>query len=64
MKISEEIISLPLSQLINDSISMGAFPNICKLGQVIPIFQMIPDYFVTITDQLHFFQTQAKFLKI
>ena len=37
MKISKEIISLPLSQLINDSISKGSFPNICKLAQVIPI---------------------------
>ena len=37
MKISKEIISLPLSQLINDSISKGLFPNICKLAQVIPI---------------------------
>ena len=39
MKISKEIISLPLSQLINDSISKGSFPNICKLAQVIPIFK-------------------------
>ena len=39
MKISKEIISLPLSQLINDSISKGLFPNICKLAQVIPIFK-------------------------
>ena len=39
MKTSEEIISLPLSQLVNDSISKGAFPNICKLGQVILIFK-------------------------
>ena len=37
MKISKEIISLPLSQLINDS--KGLFPNICKLAQVIPIFK-------------------------
>ena len=29
MKISKEIISLPLSLLINDSISKGLFPNIC-----------------------------------
>ena len=41
MKISKEIIFLPLSlsQLINDSISKGSFPNICKLAQVIPIFK-------------------------
>ena len=39
MKISKEIISLPLSQLINDSISKGSFPKICKLAQVIPIFE-------------------------
>ena len=39
MKISKEIISLPLSQLINDSISKGSFPDICKLAQVIPIFK-------------------------
>ena len=39
MKISKEIISLPLSQLINDSISKGSFPNICKLAHVIPIFK-------------------------
>ena len=32
MKISKEIISLPLSQLINDSISKGSFSNICKLA--------------------------------
>ena len=38
MKISKEI-SLPLFQLINDSISKGSFPNICKLAQVIPIFK-------------------------
>ena len=39
MKISKEIISLPLSQLINDSISKGSFPNICKLAQVMSIFK-------------------------
>ena len=39
-KISREIISLPLSQLINDSISKALFPNICKLAQVIPIFKI------------------------
>ena len=39
MKISKEIISLPFSQLVNDSISKGSFPNICKLAQVIPIFK-------------------------
>ena len=39
MKISKETISLLLSQLINNSISKGIFPNICKLGQVIPIFK-------------------------
>ena len=56
MKISKEIISLSLSQLINDSISKGSFPNICKLEQVIPIFKMTPDYFALITDQFLFFQ--------
>ena len=39
MKISKEIISLPLSQLINDSISKESFPNICKLAQAIPFFK-------------------------
>ena len=39
MKIYKEIISLPLSQLINDSISKGSLPNICKLAQVMPIFK-------------------------
>ena len=39
MKIAKEIISLPLSQLINDSISKGLFPNMWKLAQVIPIFK-------------------------
>ena len=39
-KISREIISLPLSQLINDSISKALFPNICKLAQVTPIFKI------------------------
>ena len=32
-------ISLALSQLINDSISKGSFPNICNLTQVKPIFK-------------------------
>ena len=39
MKISKEIISLPLSHLINDSITKESFPNICKLAQVMPIFK-------------------------
>ena len=39
IKASKEIISLSLSQLINDFISKGSFPNICKLAQVIPIFK-------------------------
>ena len=38
-KISKKIISLPLSQLINDSMSKESFPNICKLAQVIPILK-------------------------
>ena len=39
LKIAREIVSLPLSQLISDSISKGIFPDICKLAQVIPIFK-------------------------
>ena len=39
LKISKEILFLIFSQLINDSISKGNFPNISKLAQVIPIFQ-------------------------
>ena len=39
VKISKKIIPLPLSQPINDSMSKGLFPNICKLAQVIPIFK-------------------------
>ena len=39
MKISKEIISLPLSQLINDCTSKGLFSNICKLAQVIPFLK-------------------------
>ena len=39
METSKEIMSLPLSQLINDSISKGLFPNICKLAQVMHIFK-------------------------
>ena len=39
MKIFKETISLPLSQLINGSISKGSFTNICKLAQVISNFK-------------------------
>ena len=39
LKIAREIVSLPLSQLINNSISNGIFSDICKLAQVIPIFK-------------------------
>ena len=39
LKIARGIASLPLSQLINNSISKGIFPNICKLAQVISIFK-------------------------
>ena len=45
LKIAREIVSLPLSQLINNSISKGMFPD------------MIPDYSATITVPYHFFQT-------
>ena len=41
LKIAREIVSLPLSQLISNSISKGIFPNICKLTQVIPIFKNV-----------------------
>ena len=34
LKIAREIVSLPLSQLINNSISKGIFHNICKVAQV------------------------------
>ena len=37
LRIAREIISLPLSQIINNSISKGIFPNICKLALVISI---------------------------
>ena len=39
LKIDREIVSLSLSQLINNSISKGIFPDVCKLAQVIPIFK-------------------------
>ena len=39
LKIARETVSLPLSQLINNSISKEIFPDICKLAQVIPIFK-------------------------
>ena len=39
LKIAREMVSLPLSELINNSISKGIFPDICKLIQVIPTFK-------------------------
>ena len=39
LKIAREIVSLPLSELINNSISKGIFPDICKPAQVIPTFK-------------------------
>ena len=39
LKIARELVSLPLPQLSNNSISKGIFPTICKLAQVIPIFK-------------------------
>ena len=39
LKIAREIVSLSLSELINNSISKGIFPDICKLAQVMPTFK-------------------------
>ena len=37
--VSKEMIYLPLSQLVNDSISKLTFLIICRLAQVTPIFK-------------------------
>ena len=42
LKIAREISSLPLSQLISNSISKEIFPDICKLAQAIPVFKNDP----------------------
>ena len=39
LKIAREIVSLPPSEVIKNSISNGIFPDICKVAQVIPIFK-------------------------
>ena len=39
LKIARKIVSLPLTELINNSISKGIFPDVCKLAQVIPTFK-------------------------
>ena len=39
LKIAKEVVSLPLSELINNSISKRIFPDIWKLAQVIPTFK-------------------------
>ena len=38
LKEFHETISIPLSTLINKSITTGVFPNMCKIATVIPIF--------------------------
>ena len=39
LKIARKIVSLPLSELINNSISKGTFPDVCELAQVIHTFK-------------------------
>ena len=39
LKEIHEAISIPLSTLINKSFTTGAFPNMCKIAKVIPIFK-------------------------
>ena len=39
LKIAREIVSLPPSEVIKNSISNGIFPDICKVAQVLPIFK-------------------------
>ena len=39
LKEFHETISIPLSTLINKSITTGVFPNMCKIATVIPIFK-------------------------
>ena len=39
LKESQETISIPLSTLINKSFTIGAFPNMCKIAKIVPIFQ-------------------------
>ena len=60
MKISKEIISLSLSQLINDSIFKGLLPNTVNYYRSYLFLKMTPYYFVLITDQLLFFSNMSK----
>ena len=39
LKYNAEIISLPLSRIINASFHQGIFPDLCKLARVIPVYK-------------------------
>ena len=63
LKIAREIVSLPQSELINNSISKGIFPDICKLAQVIPTFKNDSRLLCNNYRPISLLSKEAKFLK-
>ena len=39
LKIIKKSISVPLSTLINNSVTNGTFPNVCKKAKIVPVFK-------------------------
>ena len=63
-KYLKNLISLPLTTIINQTLNTGIFPDTLKVAKVRPLYKkVIIDYFL-ITDRYHFFHLFPKSLEM
>ena len=60
LKLLSPLISSPLSQIINESLQSGIFPDKIQLAKVIPLCKKVVLLQHQTTDQFHFSQSLVK----
>ena len=63
LKNCADVLSFPISYLVNLSFTTGKFPNLCKIAKVIPLFKKVIPLIVLIIDLYPYSPHSVKYLK-
>ena len=63
LKNCADVLSFPISYLVNLSFTTGKFPNLCKIAKVIPLFKKVIPLIVLVIDLYPYSPHLVKYLK-
>ena len=63
LKNCADVLSFPISYLVNLSFTTGKFPNLCKIAKVIPLFKKVIPLIVLVIDLYPYSPHSVKYLE-